>query len=79
MTEMRNVLWAIQTLLSIKAARPSKIHYHNSQLSMTETNNKEKEMDSLREIQITEDGNRRIGNDRLLKLMSSLIYFTLLH
>lgn len=39
---------------------------------MTETNNKEKEMDSLREIQITEDGNRRIGNDRLLKLMPSL-------
>lgn len=37
---------------------------------MTETNNKEKEMDSLSEIQITEGRNRRIGNDRLLKLMS---------
>lgn len=76
---MRIVLWTIQTLLSIKAARPPKVHYHNSQLSLTDTNNKEKVMDSLSEIQITEDGNRRIGNDRLLKLMSSLIYFTLLH
>lgn len=38
---------------------------------MTETNKKEKEMDSPSEIQITEGGNRRIGNDRLLKPMSS--------
>lgn len=68
---MRIVFWAIHTLLSIKAARPPKIRYHNSQFSMTETNNKEKEMDSLSEIQITEGGNRRIGNDRLLKLISS--------
>lgn len=51
---MRIVHWTIQTLLS---ARPPKIHYHNRQLSMTETNNKEKEMDSLSEIQITEDRN----------------------
>lgn len=76
---MKIVLWTIHTLLSKKAARPPTIHYHNSQLSLTDTNNKEKVMDSLSEIQITEDGNRRIGNDRLLKLMSSLIYFTLLH
>lgn len=54
---MRIVLWTIHSLLSIKAARPHKIHYHNSQLSMTETNKKETEMDSLSEIQITEGGN----------------------
>lgn len=68
---MKIVLWTIHTLLSKKAARPPKIHYHTSQLSMTDTNNKEKVIDSLSELQITEDGNRRIGNDRLLKLMSS--------
>lgn len=41
---MRIVLWTIQTLLSIKAARQPKIYHHNSQLLMTETNNRERDV-----------------------------------
>ncbi|XP_065937610.1 uncharacterized protein [Magallana gigas] len=43
---------------------------HTSQLSMTESLNKEDVMESLSAIQITERGNRRVGNQCLLKLTS---------
>ncbi|XP_065939277.1 uncharacterized protein [Magallana gigas] len=62
---------ALQFLSSIKTALPQ-IHLtlHTSQLSMTESLNKEDVMESLSAIQITERGNRRVGNQCLLKLMS---------
>ncbi|XP_065943770.1 uncharacterized protein [Magallana gigas] len=62
---------ALQFLSSIKTAIPQ-IHLtlHTSQLSMTESLNKEDVMESLSAIQITERGNRRIGNQCLLKLTS---------
>ncbi|XP_052692488.1 uncharacterized protein LOC128170749 [Crassostrea angulata] len=55
----------------IKTALPQ-IHLtlHTSQLSMTESLNKEDVMESLSAIQITERGNRRVGNQCLLKLTS---------
>ncbi|XP_052681676.1 uncharacterized protein LOC128162486 [Crassostrea angulata] len=60
---------ALQFLSSIKTALPQ-IHptLHTSQLSMTESLNKEDVMESLSAIQITERGNRRVGNQCLLKL-----------
>ncbi|XP_065932173.1 uncharacterized protein [Magallana gigas] len=56
---------------NIKTALPQ-IHLtlHTSQLSMTESLNKEDVMESLSAIQITERGNRRVGNQCLLKLTS---------
>ncbi|XP_065937108.1 tripartite motif-containing protein 2-like [Magallana gigas] len=55
----------------IKTALPQ-IHLtlHTRQLSMTESLKKEDVMESLSAIQITERGNRRVGNQCLLKLMS---------
>nr|XP_034309358.1 uncharacterized protein LOC105323482 [Crassostrea gigas] len=62
---------ALQFLSSKKTALPQ-IHptLHTSQLSMTESLNKEDVMESLSAIQITERGNRRVGNQCLLKLTS---------
>ncbi|XP_065930607.1 uncharacterized protein [Magallana gigas] len=62
---------ALQFLSSIKIAL-SQIHLtlHTSQLSVTESLNKEGVMESLSAIQITERGNRRVGNQCLLKLTS---------
>ncbi|XP_065939203.1 uncharacterized protein [Magallana gigas] len=62
---------ALQFLSYIKTALPQ-IHLtlHTSQLSMTESLNKEDVMESLSAIQITERGNRRVGNQCLLKLTS---------
>ncbi|XP_065930765.1 uncharacterized protein [Magallana gigas] len=62
---------ALQFLSFTKTALPQ-IHLtlHTSQLSMTESLNKEDVMESLSAIQITERGNRRIGNQCLLKLTS---------
>eukprot|EP00105_Crassostrea_gigas_P041414 XP_019925562.1 PREDICTED: uncharacterized protein LOC109619606 [Crassostrea gigas] len=62
---------ALQFLSSIKTALPQ-IHLtlHTNQLSMTESLNKEDVMESLSAIQITERGNRRVGNQCLLKLTS---------
>uniref|UniRef100_K1QJI6 Tripartite motif-containing protein 2 n=1 Tax=Magallana gigas TaxID=29159 RepID=K1QJI6_MAGGI len=62
---------ALQFLSSIKTVI-SQIHLtlHTSQLSMTESLNKEDVMESLSAIQITERGNRRVGNQCLLKLTS---------
>ncbi|XP_065939273.1 uncharacterized protein [Magallana gigas] len=62
---------ALQFLSSIKTAL-HQIHLtlHTSQLSMTESLNKEDVMESLSAIQITERGNRRVGNQCLLKLTS---------
>ncbi|XP_065932116.1 uncharacterized protein [Magallana gigas] len=62
---------ALQFLSFTKTALPQ-IHLtlHTSQLSMTESLNKEDVMESLSAIQITERGNRRVGNQCLLKLMS---------
>nr|XP_034310533.1 uncharacterized protein LOC117684053 [Crassostrea gigas] len=69
--EQRRVIRPLQFLSSIKKVL-SHIHLtlHTSQLSMTESFNKEDVMESLSAIQITERGNRRVGNQRLLKLMS---------
>nr|XP_034309429.1 uncharacterized protein LOC117683724 [Crassostrea gigas] len=69
--EQRRVIRPLQFLSSIKTALPQ-IHptLHTSQLSMTESLNKEDVMESLSAIQITERGNRRVGNQCLLKLMS---------
>ncbi|XP_052683304.1 uncharacterized protein LOC128163699 [Crassostrea angulata] len=63
---------ALQFLSSIKKALPQ-IHptHHTSQLSMTESLNKEDVMESLSAIQITERGNRHVGNQCLLKLTSA--------
>ncbi|XP_052680950.1 uncharacterized protein LOC128161660 [Crassostrea angulata] len=62
---------ALQFLSSIKKAFPqTHLTLHTSQLSMTESLNKEDVMESLSAIQITERGNRRIGNQCLLKLTS---------
>ncbi|XP_065932407.1 uncharacterized protein [Magallana gigas] len=62
---------ALQFLSYTKTALPQ-IHLtlHTSQLSMTESLNKEDVMESLSAIQITERGNRRVGNRCLLKLTS---------
>ncbi|XP_052693127.1 uncharacterized protein LOC128171380 [Crassostrea angulata] len=62
---------ALQFLSFTKAALPQ-IHLtlHTSQLSMTESLNKEDVMESLSAMQITERGNRRVGNQCLLKLTS---------
>eukprot|EP00105_Crassostrea_gigas_P006072 XP_011419872.2 PREDICTED: uncharacterized protein LOC105322715 [Crassostrea gigas] len=62
---------ALQFLSFIKTAL-SQIHLtlHTSQLSMTESLNKEDVMESLCAIQITERGNRRVGPQCLLKLTS---------
>ncbi|XP_065929130.1 uncharacterized protein [Magallana gigas] len=67
--EQRRVIRPLQFLSSIKTALPQ-IHptLHTSQLSMTESLNKEDVMESLSAIQITERGNRRVGNQCLLKL-----------
>ncbi|XP_052694834.1 uncharacterized protein LOC128173154, partial [Crassostrea angulata] len=55
----------------IKTTLPQKhLTLHTSQLSMTESINKEDVMESLSAIQITERGNRRVGNQCLLKLTS---------
>uniref|UniRef100_K1RKZ0 Tripartite motif-containing protein 2 n=1 Tax=Magallana gigas TaxID=29159 RepID=K1RKZ0_MAGGI len=71
--EQRRVIRPLQFLSSIKTALPQ-IHVHptlhTSQLSMTESLNKEDVMESLSAIQITERGNRRVGNQCLLKLTS---------
>ncbi|XP_052679274.1 uncharacterized protein LOC128160049 [Crassostrea angulata] len=62
---------ALQFLSYIKTALPQiHITLHTSQLSMTESLNKEDVMESLSAIQITERGNRCVGNQCLLKLMS---------
>nr|XP_034321828.1 uncharacterized protein LOC105317460 [Crassostrea gigas] len=62
---------ALQFLSFTKKALPQ-IHLtlHTSQLSMTESLNKEDVMESLSAIQITERGNRCVGNQCLLKLTS---------
>ncbi|XP_065937580.1 uncharacterized protein [Magallana gigas] len=62
---------ALQFLSFTKTALPQ-IHLtlHTSQLSMTESLNKKDVMESLSAIQITERGNRRVGNQCLLKLTS---------
>ncbi|XP_052693135.1 uncharacterized protein LOC128171383 isoform X2 [Crassostrea angulata] len=62
---------ALQFLSFTKTALPQ-IHLtlHTSHLSMTESLNKEDVMESLSAIQITERGNRRVGNQCLLKLTS---------
>uniref|UniRef100_K1PYF6 Uncharacterized protein n=1 Tax=Magallana gigas TaxID=29159 RepID=K1PYF6_MAGGI len=62
----RDVLLAYNDALTDTAVK-----LHTSQLSMTESLNKEDVMESLSAIQITERGNRRVGNQCLLKLMSS--------
>nr|XP_034309423.1 uncharacterized protein LOC105317721 [Crassostrea gigas] len=69
--EQRRVIRPLQFLSSIKTALPQ-IHptLHTSQLSRTESLNKEDVMESLSAIQITERGNRRVGNQCLLKLTS---------
>nr|XP_019928081.2 uncharacterized protein LOC105341154 [Crassostrea gigas] len=61
----------LQFLSFIKTASLSFIHLtlHASHLSMTESLNKVSVVESLSGIQITEKGNRRVGNDYLLKLM----------
>eukprot|EP00105_Crassostrea_gigas_P043728 XP_019927876.1 PREDICTED: uncharacterized protein LOC105340573 [Crassostrea gigas] len=61
----------LHLLSSIKTPCLPQIHltFHNSQLSMTESLNKEDVMESLT-IQITERGNRRVEIESLLKLMS---------
>eukprot|EP00105_Crassostrea_gigas_P039218 XP_019923366.1 PREDICTED: uncharacterized protein LOC105329700 [Crassostrea gigas] len=62
---------ALQFLSTIKTALPQMyVTVHTSQLSMTESLNKKDVMESLSAIQITERGNRRVGNQRLLKLTS---------
>nr|XP_034309430.1 uncharacterized protein LOC105324216 [Crassostrea gigas] len=70
--EQRRVIRPLQFLSSIKTALPQ-IHptLHTSQFSMTESLNKEDVMESLSAIQITERGNRRVGNQWLLKLTSA--------
>nr|XP_034320718.1 uncharacterized protein LOC105326507 isoform X1 [Crassostrea gigas]XP_034320719.1 uncharacterized protein LOC105326507 isoform X1 [Crassostrea gigas]XP_034320720.1 uncharacterized protein LOC105326507 isoform X1 [Crassostrea gigas] len=62
---------ALQFLSFTKTALPQ-IHLtlHTSQLSMTESLNKDDVVESLSAIQITERGNRRVGNQCLLKLTS---------
>nr|XP_034318493.1 uncharacterized protein LOC117686817 isoform X2 [Crassostrea gigas]XP_034318494.1 uncharacterized protein LOC117686817 isoform X2 [Crassostrea gigas] len=61
----------LQFLSFTKTALPKKhITLHTNQLSMTESLNKEDMMKSLSAIQITERGNRRVGNQCLLKLTS---------
>ncbi|XP_052690732.1 uncharacterized protein LOC128168603 [Crassostrea angulata] len=69
--EQRRVIRPLQFLSSIKTALPQ-IHptLHTSQLSMTESLNKEDVMESLSAIQITERGNRCVGNQCLLKVTS---------
>eukprot|EP00105_Crassostrea_gigas_P035373 XP_019919521.1 PREDICTED: uncharacterized protein LOC105319963 [Crassostrea gigas] len=69
--EQRRVIRPLQFLSSIKTAL-SQIHptLHTSQLSMTESLNKEDVIYSLSMIQITERGNRRVENECLLKLTS---------
>eukprot|EP00105_Crassostrea_gigas_P007492 XP_011421759.1 PREDICTED: uncharacterized protein LOC105324394 [Crassostrea gigas] len=69
--EQRRVIRPLQFLSSIKTALPQ-IHptFHTSQLSMTESLNKEDVMESL-SIQIKERGNRRVGNQSLLKLTTA--------
>ncbi|XP_052692735.1 uncharacterized protein LOC128171010 isoform X3 [Crassostrea angulata] len=59
-------------LLSFTKTALPQIHLtlHTSQLSMTESLNKEDVMESLSAIQITERRNRRVGNQCLLKLTS---------
>ncbi|XP_065931155.1 uncharacterized protein [Magallana gigas] len=62
---------ALQFLSFTKTALPHiPLTVHTSQLSMTESLNKEDVMESLSAIQITERGNRRVGNQCLLKLTS---------
>ncbi|XP_052693964.1 uncharacterized protein LOC128172218 [Crassostrea angulata] len=62
---------ALQFLSFTKTALPQiNLTLHTSQLSMTESLNKEDVMESLSAIQITERGNRRVGNQCLLKLTS---------
>nr|XP_034309355.1 uncharacterized protein LOC105323762 [Crassostrea gigas] len=70
--EQRRVIRPLQFLSAIKTALPQ-IHLtlHTSQLSITESLNKEDVMESLSAIQITERGNRRVGNQCLLKLTSA--------
>nr|XP_034309389.1 uncharacterized protein LOC105319963 [Crassostrea gigas] len=69
--EQRRVIRPLQFLSSRKTALPQ-IHptLHTSHLSMTESLNKKDVMESLSAIQITERGNRRVGNQCLLKLTS---------
>uniref|UniRef100_K1QAL4 Tripartite motif-containing protein 3 n=1 Tax=Magallana gigas TaxID=29159 RepID=K1QAL4_MAGGI len=62
---------ALQFISSMKRGLPHmQLTLHTSQLSMTESLNKEDVMESLSAIQITERGNRRVGNECLLKLTS---------
>ncbi|XP_065942668.1 uncharacterized protein [Magallana gigas] len=69
--EQMRVIRPLQFLSSIKTALPQ-IHptLHTSQHSMTESLNKEDVMESLSAIQITERGNRRVGNQCLLEMTS---------
>ncbi|XP_052682719.1 uncharacterized protein LOC128163216 [Crassostrea angulata] len=69
--EQRRVIRPLQFLSSIKRALSQiQLTLHTSQLSMTESLNKVDVMESLSSIQITERGNRRVGDQCLLKLMS---------
>ncbi|XP_065930888.1 uncharacterized protein [Magallana gigas] len=62
---------ALQFLSFTRTALPQiNLTLHTSQLSKTESLNKEDVMESLSAIQITERGNRRVGNQCLLKLTS---------
>ncbi|XP_052682725.1 uncharacterized protein LOC128163222 [Crassostrea angulata] len=68
--EQRRVIRPLQFLSSIKRALSQiQLKLHTSQLSMTESLNKVDVMESLSSIQITERGNRRVGDQCLLKLM----------
>ncbi|XP_052693220.1 uncharacterized protein LOC128171493 [Crassostrea angulata] len=61
----------IQFLSSIKTThlRQMRLTLHTSNLSMTESFNKEDVMESLSAIEIAERGNRRVENKSLLKLL----------
>nr|XP_034316848.1 uncharacterized protein LOC105339828 [Crassostrea gigas]XP_034316849.1 uncharacterized protein LOC105339828 [Crassostrea gigas] len=62
---------ALHFLSSMKTVLPQiNLTLHTSQLSMTESLIKEDVMESLTAIQITDRGNRRVGNQCLLKLAS---------
>ncbi|XP_065929821.1 uncharacterized protein [Magallana gigas] len=68
--EQRRVIRPLQFLSSIKRALSQiQLKLHTSKLSMTESLNKVDVMESLSSIQITERGNRRVGDQCLLKLM----------
>lgn len=61
----------LHSLLNKKRTCLPKIHlaHHTSQLSMKELLEKKSVIDLLTQIQVTEKGKRRIGNEHMLKLM----------